>query len=98
MSNEADSAMQSATSVPPDDPQRNLAVRQADGPNLLHIGLVGDTYTTLLSGKDTAERFCLIDMHVPPGGDPLLTATTLKNRSLFSKARSRLSFAEQSPS
>ena len=70
MSNEADSAMQSATSVPPDDPQRNLAVRQADGPNLLHIGLVGDTYTTLLSGKDTAERFCLIDMHVPPGGGP----------------------------
>jgi len=70
MSNEADSAMRSATSVPPDDPQRNLAVRQADGPNLLHIGLVGDTYTTLLSGKDTAERFCLIDMHVPPGGGP----------------------------
>jgi quercetin dioxygenase-like cupin family protein len=70
MSNEADSAMRSATSVPPDDPQRNLAVRQADGPNPLHIGLVGDTYTTLLSGKDTAERFCLIDMHVPPGGGP----------------------------
>jgi quercetin dioxygenase-like cupin family protein len=70
MSDEADSAMRSATSVPPDDPQRNLAVRQADGPNLLHIGLVGDTYTTLLSGKDTAERFCLIDMHVPPGGGP----------------------------
>ena len=70
MSNEADSAMRSATSVPPDDPQRNLAVRQADGPNLLHIGLAGDTYTTLLSGKDTAERFFLIEMHVPPGGGP----------------------------
>ena len=35
-----------------------------------HIGLAGDTYTTLLTGKDTAGRFCLIDMHVPPGGGP----------------------------
>jgi len=32
--------------------------------------LVGDTYTTLLSGKDTAGRFCLVDMHIPPGGGP----------------------------
>jgi quercetin dioxygenase-like cupin family protein len=31
---------------------------------------VGDTYTVLLSGKDTAGRFCLIDMHIPPGGGP----------------------------
>jgi quercetin dioxygenase-like cupin family protein len=32
--------------------------------------LVGDTYTILLGGKDTAERYCLIDMHIPPGGGP----------------------------
>jgi quercetin dioxygenase-like cupin family protein len=31
---------------------------------------VGNTYTILLSGKDTAGRFCLIDMHIPPGGGP----------------------------
>jgi quercetin dioxygenase-like cupin family protein len=31
---------------------------------------VGDTYTILLSGNDTGGRFCLIDMHVPPGGGP----------------------------
>jgi quercetin dioxygenase-like cupin family protein len=24
----------------------------------------------LLTGKDTAGRFCLIDMHIPPGGGP----------------------------
>jgi quercetin dioxygenase-like cupin family protein len=24
----------------------------------------------LLSGKDTADQFCLIDMHIPPGGGP----------------------------
>lgn len=34
------------------------------------IGLVGDTYTILVSGSDTAGRYCLIDMHVPPGGGP----------------------------
>ena len=38
--------------------------------NLPHIGLVGDTYTILLTGKDTAGRYCLIDMHIPPGGGP----------------------------
>ena len=54
--------------LPPDDLARHLAAVQAD--NLPHIGLVGDTYTILLSGKDTAGRFCLIDMHIPPGGGP----------------------------
>jgi quercetin dioxygenase-like cupin family protein len=32
--------------------------------------MVGDTYTILLKGEDTAGRYCLIDMHVPPGGGP----------------------------
>lgn len=32
--------------------------------------MVGDTYTILLTAKDTAGRFCLIDMHIPPGGGP----------------------------
>ena len=43
---------------------------QSDSPNLPHIGLVGDTYTILLAGNDTAGRYCLIDMHIPPGGGP----------------------------
>src|ERR1700680_4561092 len=38
--------------------------------NAQHLGVVGDTYTTLLSGMDTAGRFTLIDMHIPPGGGP----------------------------
>jgi quercetin dioxygenase-like cupin family protein len=45
-------------------------VSRADDHNAQHIGLVGDTYTNLLTGKDTAGRFCLIDMHVPPSGGP----------------------------
>ena len=32
--------------------------------------MVGDTYTILVSGRDTAGHYTLIDMHVPPGGGP----------------------------
>jgi quercetin dioxygenase-like cupin family protein len=54
--------------IPPDDPKRNLTLAQPD--NLPHIGLVGDTYTITVTGDQTAGRFCLIDMHIPPGGGP----------------------------
>jgi mannose-6-phosphate isomerase-like protein (cupin superfamily) len=58
----------SQTPIPPDDLSRSLVIAQTD--QLPHIGLAGDTYTTLLTAKETAGRFCLIDMHVPPGGGP----------------------------
>ncbi len=57
-------------SIPLDNPQRHLTIAESDIPEQPHIGLVGDTYTILLAGKDTAGRYCLIDMHVPPGGGP----------------------------
>ncbi len=61
----------SPPALPPDDPRRALAVARPDEDAALpHIGLVGDTYTILLSGEDTAGRYTLIDMHVPPGGGP----------------------------
>jgi mannose-6-phosphate isomerase-like protein (cupin superfamily) len=57
--------------IPPDNLERNLAVAQPNtNQKLPHIGVVGDTYTILLASKDTAGRFCLIDMHIPPGGGP----------------------------
>ena len=56
--------------IPADDPARKLTLAQPDDPNLSHIGLVGDTYTILVAGKDTQGRYCLIDMHIPPGGGP----------------------------
>jgi quercetin dioxygenase-like cupin family protein len=59
-----------ATTIPADDPARNLTLARSDNPNLPHIGLAGDTYTILVAGKDTADRYCLIDMHIPPGGGP----------------------------
>ena len=66
----APDTLQPTSSIPPDDLARALVAATADNPTLPHIGLVGDTYTILLSGKDTAGRFCLIDMHIPPGGGP----------------------------
>jgi quercetin dioxygenase-like cupin family protein len=54
--------------IPPDDPKRNLTLAQSD--DLPHIGLVGDTYTITVTGEDTAGRFCVIDMFIPPGGGP----------------------------
>jgi quercetin dioxygenase-like cupin family protein len=60
----------SANFIPPDDLSRSLVASQSDDKNSLHIGLVGDTYTILLAGKDTAGRFSLIDMFIPPGGGP----------------------------
>jgi quercetin dioxygenase-like cupin family protein len=57
--------------IPPDDLQRVLILAQPDKNQARpHYGVVGDTYTILLSGDDTNGRFCLIDMHVPPGGGP----------------------------
>jgi quercetin dioxygenase-like cupin family protein len=58
-------------SIPDDDPARALTVARSDEDQTLpHIGVVGDTYTILVSGEDTAGRYTLIDMVVPPGGGP----------------------------
>ncbi len=57
--------------VPPDDLSRELTVARPDhDQSLPHFGLVGDTYTILVTGEDTAGKYTLIDMHVPPGGGP----------------------------
>jgi quercetin dioxygenase-like cupin family protein len=61
----------SAQPVPPDDPRRELTVARPDeDQSLPHLGLVGDTYTVLVTGEDTGGKYTLIDMHVPPGGGP----------------------------
>lgn len=56
--------------TPPDDPTREVAVARPDDPALPHLAVVGDTYTVLLSGEQTAGRFAMLDMLIPPGGGP----------------------------
>jgi mannose-6-phosphate isomerase-like protein (cupin superfamily) len=57
--------------IPADNLLRQLTVADPDhDQGLRHLGVVGDTYTILLSGEDTNGRYCLIDMHVPPGAGP----------------------------
>ena len=62
---------QKVSAIPSDDLKRSSVLVQPDkNESLPRIGLVGDTYTILVTGADTAGRFCVIDMHIPPGGGP----------------------------
>jgi quercetin dioxygenase-like cupin family protein len=71
MSGNVDVRTQPASLIPPDDLKRTLTISNPEiDQELAHIGVVGDTYTILLGGKDTAGRYCLIDMHIPHGGGP----------------------------
>jgi quercetin dioxygenase-like cupin family protein len=57
--------------IPPDDLRRHLALARPEAdPNLPHLGIVGGTYTILLTGKDAAGRYCLIEIYIPPSGGP----------------------------
>jgi quercetin dioxygenase-like cupin family protein len=66
----ASSTAGAARALPDDDLTRSLSVARPDDPDLLHLGVVGDTYTILLTGEQTAGRFALIDMYVPAGAGP----------------------------
>src|SRR5450432_127259 len=57
--------------IPADDHGRVLTHVSPDTDDSLpHLGVVGDTYTVLVSGADTAGCYTLIDMLVPSGGGP----------------------------
>lgn len=61
----------SIPSIPPDDLSRKLTIARPDeDATLPHLGLAGDTYTILIKGGETAGKYTLIDMLVPPGGGP----------------------------
>jgi quercetin dioxygenase-like cupin family protein len=67
---ETDDSVRIVMALPNDDLTRELAIARPDDPGLTHLAVVGDTYTVLLSGEQTAGRFAMIDMLVPPGGGP----------------------------
>src|SRR5258706_5329283 len=57
--------------LPADNLSRNLTIAQPNtDPTLPHVAVVGNIYTMLVTGKQTAGRYALIDMFVPPGGGP----------------------------
>jgi quercetin dioxygenase-like cupin family protein len=71
MTEDSPAASPSVSPIPADDLTRSLTHARPDTDDSLpHLGVVGDTYTILISGADTAGRYTLIDMHVPPGGGP----------------------------
>jgi quercetin dioxygenase-like cupin family protein len=57
-------------SIPADDPSRTLTIADPDGVDVHHVSVAGGIYTILLSGAQTAGRYCLVDMLVPDGGGP----------------------------
>ncbi len=65
----SDSAQSSP--LPADDLSRSLTVARPETDQTLeHLAVVGDTYTILVDGRQTAGRYTLIDMLIPPGGGP----------------------------
>ena len=56
--------------IPPDDANRKLTVADPDDPKLRYLSIAGGIYTILVTGEQTAGRYCLTDMLVPPGGGP----------------------------
>ena len=58
------------STLPADDGARQLTIADPDDERLPHVAVVGDTYTILISTKQTAGKYCLIDMLIPAGGGP----------------------------
>lgn len=70
MNPSSQSSARDSLTVPADDLARKLVVARPDDASLAHVSVAGDTYTILVGGDETAGRYCLIDMLVPPGGGP----------------------------
>src|ERR1700710_1320177 len=62
--------MSVASNIPPDNIARRLRVADPDGRAVKHVSVAGGTYTVLVGGEDTAEKYGLIAMFVPPAGGP----------------------------
>ena len=70
MTETANATPQPNSLIPADDPNRRLTVADPDGAGVRHVFVAGGTYTILVSGAQTAGRYCLVDMLVPAGGGP----------------------------
>ena len=72
MTDAAGAPIQASSAIPADDPNRSLTIADPDSSKVRHVAVVGGTYSILVSGSQTAGRYCLIDMIVPDGSGPPL--------------------------
>ena len=72
MTDAARALLQLNSAIPADDPNRKLTVADPESSKVRHVAVAGGTYSILVSGAQTDERYCLIDMIVPDGGGPPL--------------------------
>jgi quercetin dioxygenase-like cupin family protein len=72
MTDAASAPLKSGSAIPADDPKRKLTVADPESSKVRHVAVVGGTYSILVSGAQTAGRYCLVDMIVPDGGGPPL--------------------------
>ena len=68
--NNEQATSQPTSPIPADDLNRQLTVADANGEELQRVSIVGNNYTILVSGAQTAGRYCLIDMLVPDNVHP----------------------------
>jgi hypothetical protein len=80
-------AVRTTSPLAADDPTRELAIARSDDEARVHLAVVGDTYTVLLSGEQTDGRFAMLDMLIPPGPGQRRTVTTSRNASGCWRAR-----------
>ncbi len=86
------------TPVPPDDLSRTLTLARPDADqNLPHTGLVGDSYTITVSGRDTGDAFASSICTSRPAAGLRRTGMTSKRRSFCSKANWKLRFGARNP-
>jgi quercetin dioxygenase-like cupin family protein len=72
MTDAASATIQASSAIPADDPNRSLTIADPDSSKVRHVAVVGGAYSILVSGSQTAGRYCLIDMIVPDGSGPPL--------------------------
>jgi quercetin dioxygenase-like cupin family protein len=70
MTDAANAPLQPGSAIPADDLNRKLTVADPDSSGVRHVAVVGNTYSILVSGMQTAGRYSLIDMIVPDGSGP----------------------------
>ncbi|SMB85364.1 cupin domain-containing protein [Deinococcus hopiensis] len=86
----------SPRAIPADDFTRQLTVaRPETDETLLHLAVLGGTSTVLVSGAQTAGRYTLIDMPIPPGGGPPLHRHDYEEMFTLLEGEVELAFRDQ---